>query len=227
MNKKKILIMLLITLIVIFGVVAIREIIINSEGKLDKSNPMNREEVISLLEKGKTYNNYYYCSNITDTKLKTEYYIKDNIVVCYIDGELKSWTDLNNKETIHIWDMGKEKLVATISSNINEIKHSQAGFDYSLIADTENYDFEYLGEKDKNGRTTIVVKVSYKGAKADTRFYIDKETGLVVGRKDITKTLFISTYIGNCDRNVRFDVVIDENVKKPDLNNYEVQDYSK
>ena len=226
MNKKKILIILLIVLIIIFGIIMIREIMINSEGKLDKSNPMNREEVISLLQKGKTYSNYYYCSNISATELKTEYYIKDNVIVCYIDGALKSWTDLNNRETMHIWDMGKEKPVVTITSNINEGEYSQAGFDYSLIADTENYDFEYLGEKMQNDRNIIVFSVSYKGTKSDTRFYIDKETGLVVGRKDITKALFVSMYIGNCDRNVRLDVVTDEDVKKPDLNNYEVQNYN-
>lgn len=219
---KKILIILLIVLIIILGISMIREIMINSEGKLDKSSPMNREEVISLLEKGKTYTNYYYCPNVFDTELKTEYYIKDNIIVCYVDGALKSWTDLNNKETMHIWDMGKEKLVATISSNINEGKYSQAGFDYSLVADTENYDFEYLGEKERNGRNTIVVSVSYKGTNSDTKFYIDKETGLVVDRKDITKAGFISVYIGDCDRNVKLDVVTDEDVKRPDLAEYEV-----
>jgi len=219
---KKVLIVLLVIIILVLGVLIARELIINYDGKVDKSNPMSREEVIKLLEKGKEYNNYYYCSNIDAEEMKTEHYIKDNIVATYLDGELKSWEDLNNKEIINIWNMGKEKLVATVGSGINLNPDSQAGFDYSLVTNEEYYDFEYVGEIEREERRAVVVKMKFKGANGYAKFYIDKETGLIVGRTDITKALFISIYMYEADRNVKLDIVTDEDIKKPDSTKYEI-----
>ena len=219
---KKVLIVLLVIIILVLGVVIARELIINYDGKVDKSNPMTREEVIALLQKGKEYNNYYYCSNIEDNEMKTEHYIKDNVVATYLDGELKSWVDMSNKEIINIWNMGKEKLVATVGSGININLDSQAGFDYSLVTNEEHYDFEYIGEIEREERTTVVVKMKFKGANGYAKFYIDKETGLIVGRTDITKAIFVSIYMYETDRNVKLDVVRDEDIQKPDSSKYEI-----
>ncbi|MDO5557818.1 MAG: hypothetical protein Q4G05_06260 [Clostridia bacterium] len=226
MNLKKVLMGLLIIVVVVFAILIIRESIINNDGKLNKENLMTREETILLLQKGATYNNYYYSPDDIDNENKTEYYIKDNIVVCYNNSELMRWTDLNNMESISIWDMGKEKKVASIASEINVNPNSQAGYDYSLIADYDNYNFKYLGEKEENGKTTIIVKTDFKGANGYTKFYIDKDTGVITARKDVTKFLFISVYTYKCNRNVKFDIVTDEDIQKPDLEQYEVQKYN-
>lgn len=223
---KKVLIVLLVIIILVLGVLIVRELMINYDGKLDKSNPMTREEVIALLQKGKEYNNYYYCSNIDDEEMKTEHYIKDNIIATFVDGELKTWMDFNSKEAITIWDMGKEKLVASVNSGINLNQDSQAGFDYSLVTNEQDYDFEYIGEIEREERTTVVVKMKFKGANGYTKFYIDKETGLIVGRKDITKAILISIYMYEVDRNVKLDVVRDEDIKKPDPSKYEFLEYN-
>ena len=94
---------LIIGILVIFVVsFLIRELIIYNDGKLDKSNYVPREEIITLLNKGAIYNNYYYCPNNEDRKeaYRTEYYIKDNIQAIYLDSKLIEWTDYNNSEKI-------------------------------------------------------------------------------------------------------------------------------
>ena len=51
--------------------------------------------------------------------------------------------------------------------------------------------------------------------------------GLILGRFYSSKLLFITTsYSGSSnDRNVKIDVVTDEDVKRPDLAGYEILDY--
>ena len=82
---KKVLKVLGIILAILIVLVAIYYVVIHFDGFLNKDNPMTREEVVELLEKGKEYPNYYYSSedswifgDIDDGK--TEIYIKDNVV---------------------------------------------------------------------------------------------------------------------------------------------------
>ena len=39
-----------------------------------------------------------------------------------------------------------------------------------------------------------------------TRFTIDKETGLILGRRDFSKILFITIYDNDTNRNVKFNI---------------------
>lgn len=125
--------------IIITGVLAIfivsfliRELIIYNDGRLDKSNYVPREEIITLLDKGTIYNNYYYCPNNEDRK--------------------------------------------------------------------EAYRTEY---------------------------YIDEETGLILGRFTSSKFLFITTHFSGSakNRNIKFNIVTNENITKPDLNKYKIVNY--
>lgn len=230
MNKKKFLKILGIIFSIILSILLIYFIVIHYNGFLNKNNTMNRAEVIELLEKGKEYPNYYYSpqDSIIFWNLyegKTEYYIKDNIVKCVNNGELLSWTDYNNDENISIWKMDNEKKSAGISSleNYEENNDSQRGFDYSLITreDIFNTNFEYMGEKKYEGRNTILVKVWNKdNLKLDsTIFYIDKETGLIMRRIDYVALGFIKS---DCNRNVKLDIVTDNDIQRPNLEEYEI-----
>lgn len=226
--KKSIKILLIVAIIIVLLLLSIfiREIVLCNEGNLDKSNPMTRGEVISLLEKGANYSNYYYrCDPSIDT-LKTEYYIKDSISVCYVDGKLQSWTNFNEneKERITIWDTKADdgKLIATVVKDFTTTDSNQMSYDYSIVTDYENYDFEYLGQKEENGRDITVIKMQAIDSNTYTNFYIDNETGVIMARKDVSKALFITTYANYFNRNVQFDVVTDENVVRPNLNEYNV-----
>lgn len=227
---KKALKVLGIILTILIVLVAIYYVVIHFDGFLNKDNPMTREEVVELLEKGKEYPNYYYSSEdrwifgyITGNK--TESYKKDNIEKIVVSGELYRWTDYNNNENIIIIGEHDGKKYASVSNldNFEENDESQSGFDYSLIADEEtfNTDFKYLGEKQVDGRDTIIVKVWNKDwvSVDSTKFYIDKETGLIMRRIDYAALGFIRI---DCDRNVKMDIVTDEDVARPDLEGYEI-----
>lgn len=224
---KKLLIIFLIVLAIIAIGLTVREVMIHSDGKLDKSNPMTREEIVALLDKGATYNNYYYCPSGPEDETKTEYYIKDNVKVTYHNSQMIEWCDYNNSEKI--WFVGP-KGTATIIGETTKFEYNQYGFDYSTMSKPELYnnEYEYLGEKEENGRTIIIVKLKTTNGllKGVDKYYIDKETGLILGRFNSTKLLFITTYAsgGSNNRNVKMDIVTDEDVKRPDLTGYEIID---
>ena len=213
---------LIVTLIIYYAV-------IHFDGFLNKDSPMTRSEVIELLEKGKEYPNYYYASesswifgSLNETK--TETYMKDNIVKIVVDGETLEWTDYNTEEHIGLFELnGKETASVSNLDNFETNEDSQRGFDYSLITreDIYNTEFKYLGKKQVNGRDTILVKVWNKdGFEMDsTKFYIDEETGLIMRRVDYTALGFIKI---DCNRNVKMDIVTDEDIQKPDLEGYEI-----
>lgn len=228
MNKRKILIGILIILAIIIIGLIVRETIIHNDGKIDKSNPMTREEIIALLDEGATYNNYYYCPSNEEDTCKTEYYIKDNVQVIYNDSKLFEWVDYNNSEKILLWG---PQGTATIVGETTKAENNQNGFDYSTMTNPEFYnnEYEYIGEKEENGRTIIIVKLTTKNGllRGEDKYYIDKETGLILGRFNSNKFLFITKFYagGSNSRNVKIDVVTDEDIKRPDLTEYEIIDH--
>lgn len=99
------------------------------------------------------------------------------------------------------------------------------GFDYSLIADKEHFDynFKYLGEKKIDDRIYVFVKVWNKENTEvmSTKFVIDKETGLISERIDYTFYGILLIKI-TCNRNLKLDVVTEKEMVRPDLTEYEV-----
>ncbi len=196
---------------------------------------MTREEVVTLLKKGEECSNYYYYSEEyilfkKANEIKTEYYIKDGVIKCVSNGNILRWENYNTDEVISIMGKSNEKMYAGISSlksyynyEYKAVLYNQRGFDYSIIADekTFNTNFEYLGEKQYNERTTILVQVWNKdNTKVNpTIFYIDKDTGLIMKRIDYSAMGLIKL---ECNRNVKLDVVTDKEVERPNLDNYEI-----
>lgn len=215
MKKKTILIVILCILAVIIAIFIAREVMIQSDGTLDKSNPIGRDEVIELVKKGEQYPTYYYSPEVKGDTIKTEYYIKDNIVACFVDGKLTIWTDYNEGKEIALWNT-QEGQLADIRKDVKPNPNSQYGFDYSNLVN-QVFTYQYLGEKIVNDRNAIVIQLSNKSDK--TKFYIDKETGLILGTADFYKQYGIFTSKMYCDRNIKLDSVTDENVKIPDLSN--------
>lgn len=207
--------------------------IIHFNGFLKKDNVMTREEVVALLKKGEEYSNYYYSPEeyIVFKKvneMKTEYYIKDGIIKCINNGKVLRWENYNTDEVISIMGKNDGKMYAGVSSLKNyygdeTARYSQRSFDYSIIADEKifNTDFEYLGEKQYNGRSIILVQVWNKdNIKVNsTIFYIDKDTGLIMRRIDYSAMGLIKL---DCNRNVKLDVVTDKDVERPNLDGYEI-----
>lgn len=237
MNIKKGLKVLGIIIIILLVALVVYTFAIHFDGFLSKDNPMTRNEIIKLLEKGKEYSNYYYSSNDKILFLeinngsKTESFIKDNIVKCVVNGETIEWINYETRENIRILGEHEGQKIAAIDSldnkNMERNEDSQEGFDYSIISEEEIYnnDFEYLGEKEIDRRATIIVKVwNRDNLKINsTKYYIDKETGLIMRRVDYSLLGLVKI---NCDRNVKMDIVTDKDVERPNLEGYKILQYN-
>ena len=161
-----------IILSVILILLIIYYIVIHFHGFLNKSDAMTRQEVISLLEKGKEYPNYYYSpqdvgiSGWIEEKInkklnnnvsnKTEKYIKDNIAKTVIDGHVSEWENFNTDERITIALGYKEKNYAFIT-HLSNYDKELLGLDYSLITMEDVFDFEYMGKRKLDNRTLSAV----------------------------------------------------------------------
>lgn len=197
----------------IFAIIIINGVKINSNGKLDKSNPMTREEVISLIEKGIENTNFYLCSN-TNTKTKQEHYIKDNIVVFYRNSKLESWSNYNTNERITI-NNGNVTVKNDIELNEDMF---QFGWDYSLIKREKDYDlnYKYLGEKIMFGRKVILIEES--NIYSANKFIIDKQTGVILEKIALRRVLYMTVSQLACTtREIKMDVVTDEDIMRPKI----------
>ena len=164
MERKKIFKIIGIIILSLLLIALIYYTIIHFNGFLKKDNVMTREEVVALLKKGEEYSNYYYSPEDyiffkKVNEMKTEYYIKDDIIKCINNGKVLRWENYNTDEVISIMEKNDGKMYAGISSLKNyygdeTALYSQRSFDYSIIVDEKifNTDFEYLGEKQYNGR---------------------------------------------------------------------------
>ena len=221
--KKKILITILIIIVLIMLILVIREIYLNYDKIENNNEEYTRDQVIELLDNGSKYNNYYRTVNTENGK--EEFYYKDNILACYYDSKLKYWMNLTDgsRRMIFIDDYDSDSVgeVVDFENIIFPMENTQLGY-YSTIYDTENFDFKYKGITKINDRDTLVVETDSKiDSSLKIKYYIDKQTGVIVKRTEFDKVLFLTKDKKEYDRGIRFDVVTDENIKEPDLTNVE------
>lgn len=221
--KKKILITILIIIVLIMLILVIREIYLNYDKIENNNEEYTRDQVIELLDNGSKYNNYYRTVNTENGK--EEFYYKDNILACYYDSKLKYWMNLTDgsRRMIFIDDYDSDSVgeVVDFENIIFPMENTQLGY-YSTIYDTENFDFKYKGITRINDRDTLIVETDSKiDSSLKIKYYIDKQTGVIVKRTEFDKVLFLTKDKKEYDRGIRFDVVTDENIKEPDLTNVE------
>lgn len=213
--KKVVLIVVLCIVVLLIAIWGIREYVLWNDGKLQKDNPMSKEEVLELLKKGEEYPNYHI-SFVGSNNEKYDIYVKDNVFVKYCNNEFLRREDYNNNEYIMIFRTA-DKEVAGINNNLKKEEYQQAGMDYSIV---NNLDYKYLGEKELDGRKVIYIQL--KSGSAYTKFVIDKETGIIVNRIDLSKAFIFTTHKNETKRELKLDVVTDEDIARPDLSSYEV-----
>ena len=221
--KNKILITILIIIVLIMLILVIREIYLNYDKIENNNEEYTRDQVIELLDNGSKYNNYYRTVNTENGK--EEFYYKDNILACYYDSKLKYWMNLTDgsRRMIFIDDYDSDSVgeVVDFENIIFPMENTQLGY-YSTIYDTENFDFKYKGITRINDRDTLIVETDSKiDSSLKIKYYIDKQTGVIVKRTEFDKVLFLTKDKKEYDRGIRFDVVTDENIKEPDLTNVE------
>lgn len=229
-TKIKRLLKIIVAIIIILLIIRkIYEFCIQYDGKLDKSNPMTRSEVIELLDKSSERKDNYIRTiyfNDKSNKLEQKIFVKDNILKIEIDGKCSSWKDYNISEKI---DFNYFPNAYVIKENESDYYQYVLYLDSDKIKDEENYNFEYLGEKELYGRKTVLVKVYFKGennyySNGYYKIFIDKETGVVVNNVS-----YIYNYkwkvleIDSEKQKVEFNCVTDEDVKRPNTAGWVVE----
>ena len=214
-TKKVVLIVVLCIVVLLIAIWGIREYVLWNDGKLQKDNPMSREEVLELLKKGEEYPNYHV-SFVGSNNEKYDIYVKDNVFVEYCNNEFRLREDYNTNEYIMIFKTA-DKEVAGVNNNLEKLEYQQGSMDYSIV---NKLDYKYLGEKELDGRQVIYIQL--KSGSAYTKFVIDKETGIIVNRIDLSKAFIFRTNKNESKRELKLDVVTDEDVARPDLSKYEV-----
>lgn len=152
--------------------------------------------------------NYYYNSISDDTIM--EYFKKDNIVKINLrklngDGDITLWKDNNTGEELCLWNTPKiysEKAGSVIDTMPTSIINTS---DFVTRLSISVNPLAFIG-------TTKYNNVSCYSFKFDNLYEIvEKETGLVLYSSD-------SSYIRNVKYN--FNIVTDDDVKKPDISEY-------
>lgn len=218
--KKQIFITIFASIFIIFSVLFIREFFLTSVHDLKKSEVITRDEAISLISKGKDYNNYSI--HITTKIGEEEFYYKNKILTHYINDKLDYWMDLNEgkEQMIHI---DNETNIAKITpSIINPFNNTERIEFYSIIPDLNNYDFQALGSTIFNERKTYVVKLINKNkpnifTSYQNIYFIDSETGVMAKIINKTKICNLTFKQKVIDRHIQFNNVKDELIQKPDL----------
>ena len=216
----------LITLLII-TILLIREFIINYEKNIDTSNKLSRKKIIELLDKGANYNNYYRSFNTQDGF--EELYYKDGILVHHINSNINYWMNLNeNAKEMILFDNYDKNIAYTVKyfeeSNF-PTQMTQLGY-YSTIYDLSNFNYKYKGIIKFNNRDTYVVETISNDSITNilkSKYYIDKNTGVIVKKIIYNNFFFITFNSTEYDRNIKFDTVTDADILKPDLTKFTIE----
>lgn len=225
MKLKRFIIIIISILLLLMLILVGYEISIKLDGKLDKNNYMNREEIIELVKKD--YSNYKITTKEAFTNRTGNVFVKDNIFKNVVNNKCIEYGDYNSDERIYCFYPFAYISYAKDYNTDAYGKNSQlSGESYYNIMDENKYDFEYLGEKKINGRETIVIKLAEVYHTKDYyKYYIDKETGIILGREYLYKILGIVLIKIPSYTSVEFDCVTDEDVKRPNIIGYVVNDF--
>lgn len=220
---KKFLKIVLVILILGFIGIIIYNVNILKIGKLDKSNPMTKEEVAELCNKEIANLNYMCTSEIRHNDLQNEIeilYVKNGIMASTINGQPESWRNINEKESIFLY--GPIAHIRKLDENEENKRSLKIALTLENLGDTG---YEYLGETEFNGRQTIVIRFFEENEFIklyQNRFYIDKQTGILVKQETYYLNGIILKKVTDVHYEVKFDCVTDEDIKRPNLDGYTV-----
>ena len=113
-TKKVVLIVVLCIVVLLIAIWGIREYVLWNDGKLQKDNPMSREEVLELLKKGEEYPNYHV-SFVGSNNEKYDIYVKDNVLKYIV--EIVNETRKNENISIGISPRGSIAILKMAKAN--------------------------------------------------------------------------------------------------------------
>lgn len=204
--KKTMMSMLIIIIIlaIIFGIK-----VINSNKTSNAK--YSRADVITLIENGKNYNNYYCEYTKLDEHIIRK--IKDNKMVV-ISNNMTVYTNYEtNKQTII---QNNIAIVSNLSNSKLSSLNKTYFADIDLINDS-NYNYKYIKEENINGIDCIKIELTSDSIKYE--IWISTSSGLPTKMIYSTSASNVST-----DFNLKLDCVTDSDVETPNLNNYTVKE---
>lgn len=178
--------------------------------KSSTQSQYDRTDIINLLDKIKECNNYSFEYKDKEQN-KITYKFKNNVVISEFYG-VCAYINYNTNENLLLNKSGKKAIVSTVESTYNTYASS--------VLETINdftYQYTYLKEENYNNHNCIVFQLD-----KDNNFlkiWIDSDSGFVLKseEKDGASTETI-------EYDISFDSVTDEDIKKPDLTEYEIKE---
>jgi len=170
----------------------------------------DRTTIINLLAKITECNNYY-CEYEYDERNKVTYKFKNNIVVSEFYG-ICAYIDYNTNENFLLNKNEKRAIVSNVESNYNTYAPSI----FQTINDF-SYQYTYFKKENYNNHNCIVFQLD----KNDDylKVWIDIDSGFVLKSEEKEDDSIETT-----EYNINIGSVTDEDIKKPDLTEYEVKE---
>lgn len=193
---------------------------------INNRNKLSLEEIKELLNKGMKIDNVYFehtCISTSPNVNLKEYtmkkYWKDNIYIFEI-VDTYQWLNFNTNEWIYIDNTNKTIGITDIP------QHGEKFNDYSFYFEdliNRNYEYKYVkkGEID-NINCHVVELIEEDGG--TNKFWIDEEKGTVLRMEDYDSLGELSA---TQEFKYTYNVVTEENIKRPDFSNYEGYTISK
>ncbi len=227
----------LIVLIIIF--IVGNYLHVRNVGKIDKTEKMTEEEIISLLEKGRENKNYYL-EQISLNRFKEEnesfyndaqtiYFAKDGVILSISNSAGKMYYNYNTNENItYINPSSTEEYKYAF---ITTVPNYPIGLE--AVSNNNDYSYKYIGKQEINGKKYVVANLLINDEKANlfdkilyklfsTRVFINADTG-IIEKED---AFYIDRFVFEkftIYYNVKLNCITDEDVEKPSLSGYVVR----
>lgn len=205
--KKCIKIFLIILLVCIIGSVIV--LIIRNNNKL------SIEEIKSLLDKGKSISNVYFEHTVLEQN-EEEYtmkkYLKDDTYVFEIDNSYQ-WINFSTDEWIYIDNTNK-----TIS--VTDTKNCDKFNDYSYYFEeliNNGYEYKYIKLENVNQADYHVIEIKKEDV-GKVKFWINCENGVVEKKEEYNS---LGNLVSTNKYKYIYNIVTEEEIKKPDFLEYE------
>jgi len=197
--KKNVIIGIIIVAIIVIAIVAVK----SNKNNID----MSREEVLALVRIVNSKENIYF--EYTTNGNKTTKKVKGDIEVIESNGTI-TWTDYKNKEKYIINTTLKtvQKLDDMMASLSTMIRDNSFG----VMNYLRNLSMEYKCIGEEKIKKSKAIHIELKDSEDTINIWIEKETGAIL---KITKGENIQEF------STQFNVVKAEEVKLPDLSEYE------
>jgi len=217
---------LLIIIVILGGVLAFKIMSPNNATDISENiKQMSKQEVLQLVEKGLSNDNYILKYNDDEGK-ETVKKVKGDIITVKT-ADMYMWQKLTTNEQISINYDRKVALVSKKGTLFGSLLSKSYGGISTELFTNPKYEFAYIEENTHKGNKCIVIQFKWKEEKsyeAISKSWIDINTGIVVKTEAERLSEDGNKELVTRETDIQLNVVTDEEMKKPDLSGYQVTD---